>query len=391
MSEHAESLRPPRSSSTRTRVAPSRRRASRKAAPSQPLRVAVFTTSYPRHSDDFAGRFVSDAVKRMRARGVEVKVVSPGTFRDFGLSSNGTGIVGAVKRRPWLAPLLFVSMVRALRRAASGADLVHAHWLWGGLVAAFSGKPFVVTLHGSLTAGSLNDFALCSRCPWLVRLVLRRARAVICVSESLANAVREAGVRNVVFVPNGIAVPKRVGAEAQPLEVLYAGRLTAEKGVSELAEACGDMNLVVAGDGPLRTVVPQALGFLGPRDLAHRYRNAAVVVCPSHVEGFGVVCAEAMAHGKPVVASATGGLANLVVDGETGILVPPGDVCALRDAVERLLGDPHLRQRFGAAGRKRIRTHYSWESVTAMTLAIYADVLPRPDTPPAAEPSISVG
>ena len=137
--------------------------------------------------------------------------------------------------------------------------------------------------------------------------------------------------------------------------------------------------------------MPQALGFLGPRALADRYRNAAVVVCPSHTEGFGVVCAEAMAHGKPVVASATGGLANLVVDGETGILVPPGDVCALREAVERLLADPHLRQRLGAAARKRIRTHYSWDSVTAMTLGVYADVLPRPSTPTPAEPSIGIG
>ncbi|MDX6488557.1 MAG: hypothetical protein QOK13_1172, partial [Gaiellaceae bacterium] len=91
----------------------------------RPFKVAVFTTSYPRHADDFAGRFVSDAVDCLRARGVEVEVVSAGVYRTFGLSFDGGGIVRAVKRRPWLAPLRAVSMIRARRRAARDADLVH--------------------------------------------------------------------------------------------------------------------------------------------------------------------------------------------------------------------------------------------------------------------------
>ena len=83
----------------------------------QPFKVAVFTTSYPRHADDFAGRFVSDAVACLRERGVEVEVVSPGVYRTYGLDFDGGGIVRAVKRRPWLAPLLALSMIRTLRRA----------------------------------------------------------------------------------------------------------------------------------------------------------------------------------------------------------------------------------------------------------------------------------
>src|SRR5919199_1108349 len=103
--------------------------------PLRPMRVAVFTTSYPRHEDDFAGRFVSDAVERLRARGVEIDVVSPGVYRDYGLTFDGGGIMRSVKRRPWVAPLLAWSMVRTLRRVARRADLVHAHWLAGGVVA----------------------------------------------------------------------------------------------------------------------------------------------------------------------------------------------------------------------------------------------------------------
>ena len=105
------------------------------------------------------------------------------------------------------------------------------------------------------------------------------------------------------------------------------------------------------------------------------YEGAAVVACPSHREGFGVVCAEAMAHGRPVVASGVGGFLDLVVDGETGLLVPPGDAGALRAALERLLGDADLRRRMGAAARKRIRARFAWEAVTGATIALYERAL----------------
>ena len=212
------------------------------------LRVAVFTTSYPRHRDVFGtaffaltryeeavkgerdshGRFPAsaaavpdrpivnelvellwDALRRefprlerrehrfeivpshdvdiprcpaRSVRGVAVDVVSPGAYSDFGLAFDGGGIMRNIRRRPWLAPLLFLSMVWALRRAARRADLVHAHWLAGAVVALFAGKPFVVTIHGSISGGFLDDFRLCERHPRLVRLVLSRARVVLCVS-----------------------------------------------------------------------------------------------------------------------------------------------------------------------------------------------------------------
>jgi glycosyltransferase involved in cell wall biosynthesis len=82
-----------------------------------------------------------------------------------------------------------------------------------------------------------------------------------------------------------------------------------------------------------------------------------------------------MAHGRPVVAGDVGGLRDLVVDGETGYLVPPRDVPALRAALERLLGDADLRRRLGAAGRERARTVFSWPAATEATLAAYAEAL----------------
>jgi glycosyltransferase involved in cell wall biosynthesis len=231
-----------------------------------------------------------------------------------------------------------------------------------------AGRPFVVTLHGS-------DVALAHKAPVLARPALRRASTVICVSRALAAEADGLGARRVEVIPNGVEIPSGVGAEADPPELLYVGRLAPEKGIEELAAATHGLNLVVCGDGPLRDRLPGALGFVEDAERDRRYARAAVVVCPSRREGFGLACAEAMAHGKPVVASAVGGLLDLVVDGETGLLVPPGDPVALRAALERLLADAPLRRRLGAAGRERVSRLCGWDRVINATLAAYESAI----------------
>ena len=173
------------------------------------------------------------------------------------------------------------------------------------------------------------------------------------------------------MIPSGVDVADEVGDEDEPPFVLYAGRLSPEKGVLELVEAANGIPLVIVGDGPLRERVPGARGFVAHDELLKLYERAAVVAVPSYREGFGVVCAEAMAHARPVVASSVGGLLDLVADGETGIHVPPGDVGALRDALKSLLADRDLRHRLGEAGRERVRERFSWAAVTDSTIAAY--------------------
>jgi glycosyltransferase involved in cell wall biosynthesis len=336
------------------------------------VRVAVLTTSYPRFDGDAAGRFVADAVERVQQRGVEVDVVAPTSFRHFGIAY-GAGVAGNLRRQPWralLLPAMLASFRRAARRAARRADLVHAHWLPSGAIAATCGRPFVVQLWGT-------DVELARRARGLARSVLRRARLVVCASNALAEAARELGAGEVRVIPSGVEIPADVGEEAKPPEVLFAGRLSPEKGILDLVEATrpAGIPLVVAGDGPLRDRVPEARGFVPHDELGPLYDRAAVVACPSHREGFGVACAEAMAHARPVVAGAVGGLRDLVVHGETGLLVPPGDVAALRAALEQLLAKPELRRRYGAAGRERVREHFSWDTVTDATLAAYDEAL----------------
>jgi glycosyltransferase involved in cell wall biosynthesis len=334
------------------------------------VKVAVLTTSYPRFGGDAAGRFIAEAVEHLRARGVEVEVVSPASFRHFGIAY-GAGVAGNLRRRPWLAlalPLLLASFAHAARRVACDADVVHAHWLPVGLVALATRRPVVLTVHGT-------DLEVARRARPFARAILRRMRVVLAVSAALANEAQGLGARDVRVVPNGVELPADVGEEAEPPEILFAGRLSREKGILELVEAARGLELVVAGDGPLRERVPQARGWLPHEELERLYERAAVVACPSNREGFGVVCAEAMAHGRPVVASADAGLLDLVVDGETGLLVLPGDVAALRVALERLLGDAALRRRLGAAARERMRGYCSWDRVTELTLKAYEDAL----------------
>jgi glycosyltransferase involved in cell wall biosynthesis len=334
------------------------------------MKVVVLTTSYPRDEGDAAGRFVADAVEQLRQREIEIEVVSPNDFRHYGIAY-GSGVLGNLRRDPWrlfLSPLMLASFRREARRAAADADLIHAHWLPVGGVAMGLRTPYVLQVWGT-------DIELARRLPALARPILRRARLVIAASNALAEEAAELGARDVRVIPSGVDVPRDVAEPADPPEVLYAGRLSAEKGIRELVEATAGMKLVVAGDGPLRDEVPGALGFVPHDELRGLYARASVVVCPSHREGFGVVCAEAMAHGRPVVAGAVGGLLDLVVDGQTGLLVPPRDTAALRAALERLLADGALRRRLGVAGRDRARRLLSWKTVTDATLAAYREAL----------------
>ncbi len=327
------------------------------------MRVAVLTTSYPRDETDIAGAFVRDAVQHLRAAGVEVKVVSPAGFRDFGIAY-GDGIVANLRANPARAALLpafLASYAQAARRAARGADLVHAHWLPSGFAALATGLPYVLQAWGT-------DVELATRAPWLFRPVVERAQVVVAPSKAVADAVTRLGASEVRVIGSGVELPDSLAEPADPPHVLYVGRLSAEKGIEELARATEGVSRVIVGDGPLRDVVPDAIGFVPPAELGHYYDRAAVVVCPSRREGYGVVAREAMAHGRPVVASAVGGLLDAVEDERTGLLVPPGDAGALRTAIERLLLDPTLRARLGAAARERAGERFSWAAATKATL-----------------------
>jgi glycosyltransferase involved in cell wall biosynthesis len=316
--------------------------------------------------------FVAATVAALRARGLDVQVVSPSDFRHHGLA-RPPGIPANVLHRPWrslLVPSLLVSFRRAAASAAHDADLVHAHWLGAGAVAATLGKPYVLQVHGT-------DLVLGLRFPRLARPILRRAAVVVAGSRTLAADARALGARDVRVVPTGVPIPPEVVPPEEPPHILFVGRLSEEKGVLELAAAARGLPLVVAGSGHLACRLPGVVGPVPPRGLGRLYDRAAIVAVPSRREGYGLVAREAMAHGRAVVASAVGGLVEAIEDGVNGVLVPPQDVDSLRRALEELLADADRRARLGAAARAFAVEHFSRDTEVDELLAVYADLAAR--------------
>jgi glycosyltransferase involved in cell wall biosynthesis len=334
------------------------------------MKVVVLTTSYPRNADDVAGNFIASAVEGVRAEGIDVEVVSPASFAHFGIAYGG-GIAQNLRAAPWklaFVPGFLVAYVRAARRAARDADLVHAHWIPSAIAARATGKPYVLQVWGT-------DIELAHRAPALVRPFVRGARLVIAASSFLADEARALGAREVRIVPPGIHVPEHVGEPSEPPHVLFVGRLSEEKGILEFVEATEGLARVIVGDGPLRSRIPDALGFVPPSELGAYYEHAAVVCVPSRREGYGMTAREAMAYGRPVVAARVGGLADLTAG---AVLVPSGDPAAFRRELTRLLGDTGSRRGLGHDAQALARREFSSAASAFALLAAYTAALTVP-------------
>ena len=328
------------------------------------MKVVVLTTSYPRDDDDVAGNFVASAVRGVRELGVEVEVVSPAMFADFGIAYGG-GIAQNLRAQPWklaFVPAFLAAYARAARRAAKDADLVHAHWIPSAIAARATGKPYVLQVWGT-------DVALARRAPALVKPLLRGARVVIAASEYLADEARALGAERVEVVPPGVEIPEHVGEPDDPPHVLFAGRLSEEKGILEFLEATEGLPRVIVGDGPLRDRVPEAVGFVPPSAMGGYYERAAVVCVPSRREGYGMAAREAMAYGRPVVATNVGGLVELA----SGVVhVAAANRLALRSAIDGLLTDPPRSFEVGRAGREFASAELSHTAAVKSLVAVYA-------------------
>jgi glycosyltransferase involved in cell wall biosynthesis len=338
------------------------------------MRISVFTTSYPRHPEDHAGRFVYDQVIRIKERGHSVKVIKPGVFRDFGLCyGEGGGLISNVKRKPWLAPLLILSMVYTLRKEAKNSDLIHAHWMAGALIARFCGRPFVVTLHGSGTAGRFSDLGLINNYPSFVHWLLKPASTIICVSKPLQEAIRLIGLNQATLLRNGMEISSRERQETAPPFILYVGRLSPEKGIEDLLTVTEGLNLKICGDGPLRNLVPKEIkvGMRAHSEVASLYHRAACLILTSNQEGSPTSIIEAMACGLPVITTAVGDTPYLVEDGVTGYVLPIGDTQAMREKIEELLSRPEKREEMSRASRERIMKLCGWDTSINRLEAIY--------------------
>jgi glycosyltransferase involved in cell wall biosynthesis len=194
---------------------------------------------------------------------------------------------------------------------------------------------------------------------------------VIAASSFLADEARKLGARHVEVVPAGVEIPAHVGEPVEPPHVLFAGRLSEEKGILEFVEATEGLPRVIVGDGPLRARVPEAVGFVPPAELGAYYERAAVICVPSRREGYGMTAREAMAYGRPVVTTGVDGLADIAA---RVVAASPRDPIALRAAIERLLDDPVERAWLGGQGRQLAQAEFSRSAAASRLVDVYGAV-----------------
>jgi glycosyltransferase involved in cell wall biosynthesis len=332
------------------------------------MKVVVLTTSYPTPENEMAGSFVAASVEAARGAGVEIDVVSPASFPHFGVAF-GAGIAQNLRAAPWkagLVPAFVTAFSLAARRAARDADLVHAHWIPSAVAARATGKPYVLQVWGT-------DVELARRARRLVRPLVRGARVVIAASSYLADEARALGAQRVEIVPPPVPVPAHVPPPEEAPHVLFAGRLSEEKGILEFLDATDGLPRVIVGDGPLRAGVPDAVGYVPPSQLGAYYERAAVVCVPSRREGYGMVAREALGFGRPVVATRVGGLVDL--RGPGVVLVPPGDPSALREAIAALLDSPERLRSLGAEAREAALRGWSPDVAGTALRSVYQSAL----------------
>lgn len=289
---------------------------------------------------------------------------------------------------------------RAIKRLRP--DVVHAHDPHAVAMSALALSMSTQPRRAPLVAARRVDFRLKGNA--LSRWKYDQVDRFICASEAIRQILLADGVApsRVVTVHEGIDLERVAAAPVAPLhEELWlphgspivgnVAALVAHKGHRHLIAAAAlvlqhlpDARFVIAGDGELRGPIEHQIKALGLEkhifltgfrpDVLSLHKAFDIFVMSSVMEGLGTSLLDAMAAGKPVVATTAGGMPEVVKDGETGILVPPRDDRALANAIIRLLTDDTLRQRMGAAGLAHVHTRFSAERMVAETLAVYADL-----------------
>jgi len=284
-----------------------------------------------------------------------------------------------------------------------GIELLHTHGykadLYGYIAARRSSKPIVATCHNWL--GGTAALEIYNH---LDRMVLKKFNALAAVSDSVAQRLLDSGVsaKKIRTIANGIDVP--AFERAHPLPALnldeskvvgMVARLDLQKGFEYLLRAARDLcvafptlKVVIVGDGPDREAIEgmiQRFGLLsnvilaGPHsDMPSIYAALDIFVLPSLNEGLPMTILEAMAASKPVIATRVGAIPSVIKDGETGLLVEPGDTHGLRSAVARLLSQPDLCSRMGAAGHLWVSRNYTSAAMAVKYRQMYDEILGTP-------------
>jgi len=372
------------------------------------VKVSLLTREYPPEVYGGAGVHVEYLARALEPL-VDLTVHCQGAPREAATAHQAWDVLTDPALKVFSADLAMADAVR-------GADLVHSHtWyanLAGHLASLRDGIPHVVTTHSlePLRPWKAEQLGGGYRLScWAERIALTSAAAVVAVSGQMAADVRGAypeipperisvirnGIDTAEYAPDpGLSVLTRHGVHPGRPYVLFVGRITRQKGLPVLLRAAAELHpyaqLVLcagAADTPelaeevatlvdglreTRDGVVWIPDMLPRKDIIQLLTHATVFACPSVYEPLGIVNLEAMACGTAVVASATGGIPEVVADGETGLLVPPDDPAALAEGINSLLGNAGRASAMGRAGRTRAVAEFSWEAVAAQTAALYS-------------------
>lgn len=383
-----------------------------------PLRVVCLTHAFPRAERDPVGLFVLQLVQALGAHGILTRVVAPAApgvplrdtlhgipVRRYRYAPRAletlayTGTMNEQVSRSLASRAAFLGlMASGLRAALTEArdfrcDLVHAHWwipggMVGAMTAALRGVPLVTTMHGSDVR--LLGRALPRR---LFRAVARRSSAMTAVSSWLADTAAEASGRPVTVAPMPVrSADFPPGPPDRPSRLLFVGKLSEQKGLHHLLRALvrcrtrPSLEVVGAGrvdDEAVRRLAEELglreritwLPILPQAELAARYRGAAALVIPAIHEGLGLTAVEASLSETPVIGFASGGLIDCVRDGQTGLLVPAGDIDGLASGIDALVGDPARARMLGRAARTFALDRFGEDAVAARYAALYQAVI----------------
>jgi glycogen synthase len=382
------------------------------------MKALLLTREYPPHIYGGAGVVADQLTQALKRRmSVEVRCFGEREPTDDGVIVRGYTPWERLKAgkdgQPRFAPALeTLSIGLAMARDDVDADVVHAHTWYadmGGLwIRTLYRIPLIVTLHSMeplrpWKADQLGSGYLLSA--WIEKTAVEAADRIIAVSEKMREDILAhftCDPPRVVVIHNGIDPDKfrhtdardhldRLGVKSP--YVLFVGRITDQKGIFHLLEAAkllpAGVQVVLCASAPdtpeieerLRKVVATRPNGVWINEMVKHevvtqlYSHAAVFCCPSVYEPFGLINLEAMACETPVVASAVGGIVEVVEDGKTGVLVPPAQPHVLAEALTRVLENPELGRRMGKAGRSRVEAKFSWASVAERTQQVYAEAI----------------
>lgn len=389
----------------------------------QDKHILVVTSVYPRNEGDRYGSFVQETISRLKPTGAKFTVFAPafegspshwhdGIFvhrfrycpKAWENLTHGEGAPTKVQN-----PFYFL-VAAAYILAGTGQlfwlcrrqkpDLLHVHWPFPHGMMAFPAKqwlkiPMIFSFHGAELLLA-RKFSFVSA---ILRWLIPHSREITANSSFTRNLIAQLCDRPVHQIPYGLTItakPPQPRPLGEPPRLLFVGRLIERKGLRYLLQALPAilekepvrLRVVGRGDeeGALTALCRKLgiagqvdfLGFLSNEALVEEYAKCDIFVLPSIVdrkgdtEGLGIVMLEALAHAKPVVASAVGGIGDIIQSGKTGLLIAPRDPQALADAIEQLLANPSYAAQLGQQGLREVQTRFSWSNIVPLWCEVFA-------------------